>query len=115
MGKVQKLILLIFSLMFNIQIVHAVIGPWGLGGTTGFSGGFTGIYNFIIGIAGVIFIVMLVIGGIQYLTSFGNEESTTKAKKTLLDAVIGIVVVTLAYVAGTWIITKIQGTITTLS
>lgn len=37
--------------------------------------------------------IMIIWGGIQYLTSMGNEERTRKAKNTLLYAVIGIVVV----------------------
>jgi len=36
---------------------------------------------------------MIIIGGIQYMTSAGNEEKTNKAKKTILWAIIGIAIV----------------------
>jgi hypothetical protein len=48
--------------------------------------------------AGVIFIIMLLYGGIQYLTSGGNEENSSKAKNTLTWAIVGIIIVTLAFV-----------------
>ncbi len=41
----------------------------------------------------VLFIILLLIGGIQYLGSFGNEEATTKARKLILDAVVGLFIV----------------------
>ena len=37
--------------------------------------------------------VMIIIGGIQYMTAGGNEERANKAKKTLLYTVIGIAIV----------------------
>jgi hypothetical protein len=46
--------------------------------------------------AGIIATVFIIIGGYQYLTSGGNEESAEKGKKTLINAVIGLVAVILA-------------------
>ena len=37
--------------------------------------------------------VMIIIGGIQYMTAGGNEERANKAKKTLLYTVIGVAIV----------------------
>jgi hypothetical protein len=37
--------------------------------------------------------VMLIISGIQYLTSAGNEERVTRAKKTMFYTIIGMAVV----------------------
>ena len=37
--------------------------------------------------------IMIIISGIQYLTSAGNEERASKAKKTMLYTVIGLAVV----------------------
>ena len=36
--------------------------------------------------------VMIIIGGFQYLTAGGSEEKANKGKKTLLYAIIGIVI-----------------------
>ena len=43
------------------------------------------------------------------MTSAGNEETATKAKKLLLDAVIGIVIVVSAWAISTWILGGIGG------
>ncbi|MBU2564527.1 pilin [Patescibacteria group bacterium] len=37
-------------------------------------------------------IIMIMIGGFQYMTSTGNEEKVTKAKKTIMWAIIGVVI-----------------------
>ncbi|MCL5795699.1 MAG: pilin [Patescibacteria group bacterium] len=47
--------------------------------------------------AGVIFIVMLLIGGIQYMTSGGNQQTSETAKKTLIFSLVGIIVVALSF------------------
>ncbi|MFY9484480.1 MAG: pilin [Patescibacteria group bacterium] len=62
------------------------------------------IFNIVIGISGSIFMVLLLIGGIQYMTAAGNEENTTKAKKLLVDAVIGLVLTLSAWAIGTFIL-----------
>ncbi len=61
------------------------------------------IYNLIVEIAGAIFLLLLLIGGVMYMTSGGAEEQTNKAKKWLLDAIIGLVIVAIAWAAGIWI------------
>jgi phosphatidylglycerophosphatase A len=48
-------------------------------------------------VAVILFVILLVVGGIQYLGSFGNEESTTKAKKLIIDAVVGLFIVLAAF------------------
>ncbi|MBI5530690.1 MAG: hypothetical protein HY918_04290 [Candidatus Doudnabacteria bacterium] len=47
--------------------------------------------------AGAIGVLILVIGGFWYITSAGNEELAEKGKKTIINALIGLVVVVLAY------------------
>ncbi|MEI8072931.1 MAG: hypothetical protein WCH00_02465 [Candidatus Saccharibacteria bacterium] len=53
--------------------------------------------NFLLGIAGTLSVIMIIIGGIRYATSGGNENATKGAKDTILSAVIGLVVTILAY------------------
>lgn len=47
--------------------------------------------------AGAVAILFVVIGGFWYITAEGNEERSEKGKKTLVNAIIGIVVVILSY------------------
>lgn len=65
------------------------------------------IFNFVIVIAGIIFVVLFLVGGIQYLTSAGNEEASGKAKKLLVDAIIGLVIVLVAYAAGKFVLDQL--------
>ena len=44
-------------------------------------------------IAIAIAIVMLIVSGIQYITSSGDEEKIRKAKKTMLYTVVGLAIV----------------------
>ena len=71
------------------------------------------IFNTIITISGVIFLIMLLIGGIQYLTGAGNEETTGKAKKMMIDAIVGLIIVLASWAIGVWILGRLGGTATT--
>jgi len=48
-------------------------------------------------IAGVIAVLFLIGGGLLYLTAGGNPEQVQKAKTTLVNAIIGIIVIALAF------------------
>jgi uncharacterized membrane protein len=43
-------------------------------------------------------VIMIIIGGLRYITSAGKQESVANAKNTILYAIIGLVVVALAQV-----------------
>lgn len=47
--------------------------------------------------AGGIATLFLIVGGYRYVTSTGNEEAMEKAKKTVTSAVIGIVIIVMAF------------------
>ena len=49
---------------------------------------------FVIGVAAVI---MIIIGGLKYVTSNGDSAAVTSAKNTILYSVVGIIVALLAY------------------
>ena len=49
-------------------------------------------------IGGAIAVLFVIIGGYQYLTSGGNEEAAEKGRKTVTNALIGVVVVVLSWV-----------------
>lgn len=66
------------------------------------------IIKYLLIFAGVVAVVMLVIGGFIWMTAGGNEEQAEKGRKALTNAVIGLVVVLMAYA----IITIITSTLT---
>lgn len=60
---------------------------------------FNTITNTLLFLVGVISVIMLIIGGIRYVISGGDQNAVTAAKNTILYAIIGIVVAFLAFAA----------------
>lgn len=58
----------------------------------------------VLGFLGIIFVVLMIIGGIQWMTAEGNEESVKKAKNRIKNAVIGLVIVVLSYAISVFVI-----------
>lgn len=65
------------------------------------------IINVILAIVGVIAVVMIIIGGIQYSTSAGDPGKVKKAKDTILYGVIGLVIALLAFAIVNFVLTSI--------
>lgn len=62
------------------------------------------ILNSIIAIMGIVAVIFIVIGGVNYMTSQGDPGKLKKAKDTILYAVIGLVVCALAFAIVNWTI-----------
>lgn len=58
---------------------------------------------------GLMSVVMIIVGGVQMTTSAGNTSAVEKAKKTILYAVIGLIISVLAYVIVEFVLTKTTG------
>jgi glucose uptake protein GlcU len=48
-------------------------------------------------IIGAVSVLMIIIGGIRYVTSNGEQQQVTSAKNTIIYALVGLVVAMLAY------------------
>lgn len=55
------------------------------------------IYNFLLGMAGLVAFVFLVYGGIRMFFYSVDEENLALGKKTVLEALIGLAIVAMAY------------------
>ncbi|MEI8072929.1 MAG: pilin [Candidatus Saccharibacteria bacterium] len=53
--------------------------------------------NTLLYVLGIIAVIMIIVGGLRYALSGGNENATRGAKDTILYAVIGLVVASLAF------------------
>lgn len=64
---------------------------------------------------GVVAVVMIIVGGLRYITSGGDSGNVTGAKNTILYAVVGLIVVALAQVIVRFVVdrTVVTGTGTT--
>lgn len=63
----------------------------------GLEGVFQNIISSLLFVAGIVLFIMLVMGGIKFITSGGDPKGLDSAKKTLTYAIGGIVLVALAY------------------
>jgi len=59
------------------------------------------IINWISVIAAVLAIIYLVYSGIIYITAAGNPDAAKKGQQGVINAIIGIVIIVLAYVIAT--------------
>lgn len=64
------------------------------------------IINVIISISGILAVLFIIVGGVQYMTSQGDVAKIQKAKHTILYAVIGLIIVILAFAIVNFIINK---------
>lgn len=62
-------------------------------------------------IVGVIAVVMIIYGGLRYITSGGDSGKITSAKNTIIYAVIGLVVVALAQFIVQFVLGKATGVV----
>ncbi len=64
------------------------------------------IVNALLLIIGVIAVIMIIIGGIMYAVSSGDTQKITKAKNTIIYAVVGLVVALFSYAIVEYVFTK---------
>lgn len=69
----------------------------------------TDIINAVLYVVGILAVVMVIIGGVQYTTSGGDSAAVTKAKNTILYGIIGLVIAVLAYAIVNFVIGKVTG------
>ena len=58
-------------------------------------------------IVGLLAVVMIIVGGIQYTTSAGKQETVTKAKNTIIYGIVGLVISLLAYAIVNFVVGKL--------
>ena len=73
----------------------------------GDNGVFKQVTNTILYIVGIIAVIMLIIGGIRYVTSGGDSKKVTDAKNTVLYAIIGLVIAFLAFAIVNFVISAL--------
>ena len=73
----------------------------------GNDGVFKNVTNTILYIVGIIAVIMLIVGGIKYITSGGDSKKVTDAKNTVLYAIIGLVICLLAFAIVNFVVTTI--------
>ena len=62
-------------------------------------------------IVGVVAVIMIIIGGLKYITSGGESGNVQGAKNTILYAVIGLIVVALAQFIVRYVLSRVGDTV----
>ena len=60
-------------------------------------GVFGNVVNFVLGLAGIVLFIMLILGGYGYITSGGDPKKIESARNTLTYAIGGMIFIALAY------------------
>jgi cytochrome bd-type quinol oxidase subunit 2 len=81
-------------------------GGYDINANLGMSLGF--IINTALGLLGTIFIIVVIIGGYNYLTAGGNDQTIEKAKKYIKRAIIGTIITFSAWVIWNFILNYIS-------
>ena len=83
---------LIFNLVGPVSIVNGITLPAQSAETV-----LKNVLNIVYGLVGVIAVIVIIIGGINYATSSGDSARVTKGKNLLLYAIVGLAVVFTAF------------------
>ena len=103
MKKLSISSLLVYAFALSTSVAGATtINTWGhtnppINVPTDIEGAIMNITNYILGFIAIIATLIIIFGGVQYLTAGGNEDTVANAKKTIAAGVIGMVIAGLAY------------------
>ncbi len=89
-------------------ITAGVTSAGGTGASTDVGTLIKTIVNVLLFVLGAISVIMIIIGGIKYTTSQGDSSSLTSAKNTILYAVIGLTIATMAYGIVNFVVTSFK-------
>jgi len=60
-------------------------------------------------VVGVVAVIMIIVGGLKYITSGGDSGNITSAKNTILYAIVGLIVVALAQIIVRFVLERASG------
>ena len=67
-------------------------------------------FLYIVGLLGLVAVILILYGGFTWMTAGGSEEKVEKAKKIVTAAVIGLVIVILAWAIVIFSLNVLQNT-----
>ncbi|MCF7907098.1 Ig-like domain-containing protein [Patescibacteria group bacterium] len=67
------------------------------------------IFKIVLSVLGLVALILAIVAGVQWMTSGGNSEKIKKAKALLSAALIGLLIIILAYALVSFIVNKLTG------
>jgi len=65
--------------------------------------------NLLFVVAAILALAFLIIGGVKWLTSQGEKEGITKARETIVAAVVGLIIIFMSYLIVNFILSLFVG------
>ncbi len=111
MKKVFSLVVIFLSYSHKVMAIDNPASGFFVtpGGATTFRGLIDWAIATLLGLLGIVSIFFIIIGGYQYVFSGANEELAERGKKTLKNAIIGLVIAILSYVILKVVVTTLDG------
>ncbi|MFH0956077.1 MAG: hypothetical protein V1801_02610 [Candidatus Falkowbacteria bacterium] len=92
------------------QLDGAGTKAWGQApGPSGMTSIIQTVISAFLGLLGVIFLVLIIYAGYNWMTAQGDEEKVTVAKNTLTRAVIGLIIIVAAYSITYFVFSNLPG------
>lgn len=67
------------------------------------------ILNVVFAMVGIIAVIMVIVGGVNFMTSQGDPEKIKRAKNTILYGVIGLIITLLAFAIVSFVLKGMNG------
>ena len=83
--------------------------PSGAGSTNGVNDLLHRIVNIFSAVVGVIAVIMIIVGGLRYITSGGDSSKVSTAKNSIIYAIVGLVIVALAQLIVRFVLNQSNG------
>lgn len=67
------------------------------------------IISVVLGLLGILFVVLMIFSGYQWMTAGGNEETVKKAQGRIKNAIIGLIIIVMAYAITAFVFKSLPG------
>jgi amino acid transporter len=67
------------------------------------------IINMVLSLLAVLFVVLIIVSGYQWMTAGGNEEQVKKAQSRIKNAIIGLIIIVAAYAITAFVFQNLPG------
>lgn len=66
------------------------------------------VINIVLGFLGIIAVIIIIYAGFKWMTAGGNEETVTEARRMILQAVVGLVIIFMAWIISSFVINQLK-------
>lgn len=66
------------------------------------------IIGIVLSLVGITLVVLMIAGGIMWMTSGGSAEQVTKAKKLMTSALIGLIIIIFSYAISAFVVERLS-------